>query len=342
MATKKCISPRLPLKTRLMLTTFSLAATTSRRSNYTINRSFMKLFDPKSPPSLKPIHNVSSFDIPIDPTQKLWFRLYIPMTTSSLTPYSLPLIVYFHGGGFCFLTADSKQCDQYCRRLAREIPAAVISVNYRLAPENKYPCQYEDGFDALKFIDGMNFDNFSAKVDLEWCFVTGACAGGNLAHNVLLKAIDYKFTNLDIIGLITIQPFFGGEERTESEIWLGGVTGLSVDLADWYWKAFLPEGADRNHPVVNVFGPNAVDISGIDFPATLICIGGYDILQDWQRRYYEGLKKSGKEVYLVEYPKVIHGFYSMSELPESSLLINEMKNFIKKQTDNLLNGHNID
>ncbi|KAF2297272.1 hypothetical protein GH714_020434 [Hevea brasiliensis] len=181
-------SPRLPLKTRLGLATFSFAASTARRSNFTINRNFMKIFDPKAPSSAKPINGVSSFDITIDPSNNLWFRLYIPTTTSSSS--------------------------------------------------------------------------------------TGDSAGGNIAHHVVLQAGEYRFSNMDVIGLITIQPFFGGEGRTESEIRLSGVPGLSIERSDWYWKAFLPEGADRNHPVVNVFGPNAVDISGVHFPATLVVIGG--------------------------------------------------------------------
>ncbi|KDP31600.1 hypothetical protein JCGZ_14825 [Jatropha curcas] len=333
MSSKLKSSPRLPLKTRLILATFSLATSTARRSNYTINRNFIKLFDPKAPSSAKPINDVSSFDITIDPNHNLWFRLYVPATNSSRsTIYSLPVVVYFHGGGFCFLAADSKQFDQFCRRLAKEIPAVVISVNYRLAPEYKCPSQYDDGFDALKFIDCMNFENFSTKVDLEWCFIAGDSAGGNVAHHVTVKAGEYEFSNLDVIGLIAIQPFFGGEERTESEMRLTGSPGLSLDRADWYWKAFLPEEADRNHPAVNVFGPNGADISELHFPATLVCVGGFDILQDWQMKYYEWLKKCGKEVYLVEYPNVIHGFYCMSELPESSLLISEIRTFIRKQT----------
>jgi acetyl esterase/lipase len=129
-----------------------------------------------------------------------------------------------------------------------------------------------------------------------------------------------------------MQPFFGGEERTESEIKLVGVPLISVERTDWMWKAFLPEGSDRNHSVVNVFGPNAVDISGVKFPATLLFVGGFDPLQDWQKRYHEGLKKSGKEVHLVEYPNVFHGFYCLPESPEFSLLIGEVKSFVHKQS----------
>ena len=321
---------RLSLKTRLLLAAHSFGIRAASRSDHTVNRSVLNIFDPKAAASAKPINGVSSFDNTIDPTRNLWFRLYAP--TSTATTDALPVIIFFHGGGFAFMAANSKSFDVLCRRLAREINAVVISVNYRLAPEYKYPCQYEDGFDALKYIDGMTFENFPANLDLGRCFIAGDSAGGNLAHHVVLKACEHTFSNIKIKGLIAMQPFFGGEERTESEIKLVGVPLISVERTDWMWKAFLPEGSDRNHSVVNVFGPNAVDISGVKFPATLLFVGGFDPLQDWQKRYHEGLKKSGKEVHLVEYPNVFHGFYCLPESPECSLLIGEVKSFVQKQS----------
>ncbi|PRQ22395.1 putative carboxylesterase [Rosa chinensis] len=76
--------------------------------------------------------------------------------------------------------------------------------------------------------------------------------------------------------MLAIQLFFGGEERTESETRLTRVPLVNIERTGWMWKAFLPEGSDRDHPVVNVFGPNAVDISGVDFPATIVFVGGFD------------------------------------------------------------------
>ncbi|PRQ22440.1 putative carboxylesterase [Rosa chinensis] len=95
------------------------------------------------------------------------------------------------------------------------------------------------------------------------------------------------------------------------------------------WKAFLPEGSDRDHPVVNVFGPNAVDISGVDFPATIVFVGGFDPLQDWQKRYYEGLKKRGKQAELVVFPNAIHTFYAYPELEDSSVFISRVRDFVQ-------------
>uniref|UniRef100_A0A5B6ZBX7 Putative carboxylesterase 18 n=1 Tax=Davidia involucrata TaxID=16924 RepID=A0A5B6ZBX7_DAVIN len=146
----KCrTTPDLPWKTRFLLAAFCFGVDASRRSNGTVNRRLMSLFDPKSPPSSsKPINGVTSSDVTVDASRNLWFRLYAPAGDSRL-----PLIVYFHGGGFAFCTADSKGYHDFCRRLAGELPAVVVSVNYRLSPEHRCPSQYDDGFDALKFMD---------------------------------------------------------------------------------------------------------------------------------------------------------------------------------------------
>lgn len=133
---------------------------------------------------------------------------------------------------------------------------------------------------------------------------------------------------------MAIQPFFGGEERTEAEIKLASVDPLiSISRTDWLWKAFLPpgEGMNRDHEAINVSGPRAVDISKLDFPATVVFIGGFDSLKDWQKRYYIWLKRSGKEVHLVEYPNMIHAFYIFPELKESGELIAQVKDFVHKQ-----------
>ena len=131
-----------------------------------------------------------------------------------------------------------------------------------------------------------------------------------------------------MIGLVAIQPFFGGEERTESEKRLSQV--VSVERTDWMWKAFLPEG-DRDHEVINVSGPRAADISRLEkFPAMMVVVGGFDALQDWQRRYYNWLKSSGKEAHLVEYPNMVHAFYILPELPESGQLVSQVADFVHK------------
>ncbi|KAF8404032.1 hypothetical protein HHK36_008908 [Tetracentron sinense] len=331
-------SPVLPWKARISLSLLAAVTDFSRRRNGTVNRWFMNLFDVKASPNRNPRNGVKTIDITVDSSQNLWFRLFIP--TENAVDSTLPVVVYFHGGGFTFLSPDSWLFDGVCRRIAREALAVVVSVNYRLAPESRCPAPYDDGCKVLKFLDDRNFEDFPANADLSRCFIVGDSAGGNLAHHVALRAGEYEFREVKVIGLIAIQPFFGGKERTESEIRLARDVLISMDRTDWVWRAFLPEGSDRDHEAVNVFGPNSVDISGMKYPATVVVVGGFDPLQDWQRRFYEGLRRSGKEVYLLEYPNAIHPFYCFPELPESSLLFTYMRNFIEEQSNRAF-GNNL-
>ncbi|KAF5947104.1 hypothetical protein HYC85_017332 [Camellia sinensis] len=363
---------------------------------------FLRNVDLKSPPSSKPINGVSSSDINVDPSCNLWFRLYLPPTTTTTL---LPLLIYFHGGRFLTSAANSKVYDHLCRNLAAHLQVTVASVNYRLAPNHRYTSQYDDDFETLKFIDAHNYAILPSNIDLNRCFLAGDSAGGNIAHHVAVRYGRHEFEKLSIIGLVEIQPFFGGEERSESELRLSRGPFLNVKRTDWMWRLFLPIGADRNHeavrssvqhparayrhrftlecpkirssagctlPEFSADDQNAerrkftlerpscrssvkvatkarsslnndreyrdrYTVSGGDvsevvkLPATLVAVGGGDPLQDWQRRYVEGLKKSGKEVKLIEYPNAIHGFYIFPELPQLWYLIAEVRDFIQSQ-----------
>lgn len=326
MATKK-----IPLKIRFLIGAHKIVSNTFCHSNQTVNRSLLTLFDFTNTPDKIPRHGVSSSDTLIDVSRNLWIRLFTPPAGDQAGLRTV--IVYFHGGGFTFFTPASFVYDNFCRRLVRELGVVVASVNYRRSPEYRYPIQYDDSFDALKFIDD-NFDKCfpSGFADPKRCFLAGDSAGGNLAHHVAARASEHEFRNLKIKGMVAIQPFFGGEERTESEIRNGGSSSaLPLKRTDWFWKAFLPEGTDRDHPAANVSGPNAVEISGMKFPDTLVIAGGLDPLLDWERKYMEWLKKGGKEVELVEYENMFHGFVVFEELTESCLALEKMKDFIQKR-----------
>ncbi|KAH6809369.1 hypothetical protein C2S51_027152 [Perilla frutescens var. frutescens] len=267
----------------------------------------------------------------LDPSRNLWFRLFVPSHADA--EKLLPLIVYFHGSGFTNFGADTKFFNDLCSHLAAGVPAVIVSVNYRLTPEHKYPSQYEDGFDVLKFI---NANVLPAKADLGKCFIGGDSAGGNIAHHVTVRAIQNleQFNNIRIIGHLGLQPFFGGEERTESELRLTRAPMITVKETDVFWRDFLPAGADRDHPAANVFGGRANSLKNLDdFPSILVIIGGHDPLQDWDRRYVDWLKNFGKRVELIEYPNAFHGFYAFQGLSEFALLIEDVANFVWKQVN---------
>ncbi|KAM3750768.1 hypothetical protein ACB098_04G059100 [Castanea mollissima] len=295
----------LPWKTRISVSALSALTDAFRRSDGTVNRRILSLLDVKANPNPNPVKGVKSSDIMVDPSRNLWFRLFVPTDTGTDT--SLPVVIFFHGGGFTFLSPSSFAYDAVCRRFARTLPAYL---NHRSSSSSSELKQLPD------------------FADLSKCFLAGDSAGANLAHNVAVRASREGFQFVKIIGLISIQPFFGGEERTESEIRLRKSPIISLERTDWLWKVFLPQGSDKDHEAVNVSGPNAVDISGLEYPETVVFVGGFDPLQDRQRSYYEWLKKSGKQARLIEYPDMMHAFYVFPELPQSSQLIAQVKDFV--------------
>ncbi|GAU28472.1 hypothetical protein TSUD_294750 [Trifolium subterraneum] len=332
--TKK--KPFLPWKTRVGISFLTTLTDATRRSNGTVNRGFLNLIDRKSSPNATPVNGVSTKDVTVNAEHNVWFRLFTPTgaTTGDETKTaSLPVIFFFHGGGFTYLSPASVAYDAVCRRFCRKINAVVVSVNYRLTPEYRYPSQYEDGESVLKFLD-ENKSVLPENADLSKCFIAGDSAGANIAHHVAVRVCKAGLQRIRVIGLVSIQPYFGGEERTEAEVRLEGSPLVSMARTDWLWKVFLPEGSDRDHGAANVSGPNAEDLSGLDYPDTLVFVGGFDPLNDWQKRYYDWLKKCGKNAELIEYPTMIHAFYVFPDLPEATQLILQVKDFIDRVSNN--------
>ncbi|KAI3786915.1 hypothetical protein L1987_40994 [Smallanthus sonchifolius] len=163
-----------------------------------------------------------TYDVVVDPTRKLWFRVFVP---TQYAVQDLPVMVFFHGCGYVTYSPDSVKYDHFCRKFARELPAVVVSVDYRLAPKNRHPAQLEDGLDVLKFLD-TDQENRSKwlpeNANISCCFIAGDSAGGHITHHVAQRASQFHFQQLHVIGLVLLQPFFGGDERTDSEIRLDG------------------------------------------------------------------------------------------------------------------------
>ncbi|PVH33824.1 hypothetical protein PAHAL_8G072600 [Panicum hallii] len=325
--------PRPPMSRlmRLSLKVVDRVADATRRADGTLNRCALSLLDPRVPAISSPCRGVASRDVVLDRASRLRARLFHPAAaTAKASAAGLPVIVFFHGGGFAFLSAASPAYDAACRRIARYASVAVLSVDYRRAPEHRFPAPYDDGLAALRFLDDPK--NHPLPLDVTRCYVAGDSAGGNIAHHVARRyALDpSSFRNVRLAGLVAIQPFFGGEERTDSELRLDGAAPIvSIDRADWMWRAFLPAGADRTHEAANFAHPAAA--AGLEspaFPPVLLAIGGFDPLQDWQRRYAETLKGMGKDVRVAEYPDAIHAFYVFPVFDDARDFIIRMAQFV--------------
>ncbi|RLM86358.1 hypothetical protein C2845_PM04G32120 [Panicum miliaceum] len=326
--------PTLPWRARLLVGAASALHGASLRGDGTVNRFLLSLFDRPAPPAPAPVAGVASTDHAV--SDHLRVRLFTPTTAAGdedSKQRPVPVVVYFHGGGFVFHSAATAQYDELCRRLASGIPAVIASVDYRLAPEHHFPAPYDDGEAALRWVlagAGGALPSPPAAV-----FVAGDSAGGNVAHHVAARL------PAGVAGLVALQPFFGGEAPTESELRLRDAPFGAPGRLAWLWRAFLPPGATRDHEAANV--PDAIrrDADAGDgrwraFPPAVVCVGGWDAHQDRQRAYAGALRAAGAEdVAVAEYPDAIHAFYLLGELADSRKLVGDVAEFVNRRAEQL-------
>ncbi|WVZ83190.1 hypothetical protein U9M48_030360 [Paspalum notatum var. saurae] len=286
---------------------------------------------------LRPSSEVRCTDITINVSLGIWARVF-SASASDLINTPLPVVVYFHGGGFVAFSPSSRPYDALCRRLCRELGAVIVCVNYRHAPHHRFPAAYDDGVAALRFLNNTRLaDLVPAPIDLSCCFLAGDSSGGNMVHHVAQRWASMSETawpplRLRLAGAVLIQPFFGGEERTGAELALDKACRiLSVARADHYWKVFLPDGATRDHPAAHVCGGDGFELAET-FPPAMVVTGGLDLLKDWHARYVKALRGKGKLVAVVEYPNATHGFYAFPELADSDKFVEDLKIFIDEHT----------
>ncbi|WCJ19301.1 alpha/beta-Hydrolases superfamily protein [Euphorbia peplus] len=246
--------------------------------SYTRNLNFPSV--PSSPDPNSSSSHVLSKDIPVNFTKKTWLRIYLPRhlldslsTIPAANQRSLPLLVFYHGGGFIFTTADSKDNHDFCIFMSQRIEAVIVSVEYRCAPEHRLPAAYEDAFEALQVIKSSQDDWLTRFVDISSCFLMGSSAGGNIAYQTGIRVCNFgrELEPLKVKGLILHCPYFGGLERTGSELKMVNDNFLPLDGNDYMWELSLPIGSDRDHEYCN---PKA----GVSLSSKLIREAGLRVL----------------------------------------------------------------
>lgn len=294
------------------------------------------------PASDKPSDPVASKDVDIDAGTRVWARLYLPADHQRRG--KLPLVIYFHGGGFVIGSPAWSIYHTFMCRLACEINSVIISVGYRLAPENRLPVAYDDCFGALEWVrrqaagcKAVQTAKIPKEAEESWlrsycdfsrCFLAGDSAGGNIAHHVAMRAAKTDVKPLHIKGAIIIQPFFGGENRSKWECETSD-PALSQKCIDVFWKLSLPVGASRNHSACSV--PNSSTLQDVLLPPILICISERDVLRERNLEYYEALKRAGKNVRHVIFKDVGHVFQLLQpQSPRIQELMKDIRDFINK------------
>jgi acetyl esterase len=214
-----------------------------------------------------------------------------------------PLIVYFHGGGWTI--GDLDTCDSVCRFLAANVPATVLSIDYRLAPEHPFPAAVEDAFAAYCW---AAVDNTRLGVDPERIAVAGDSAGGNLAAAVSLLAREGGRPSPAIQALIYPVTDAVGGQRSRGEFAKGFL--LAKADMDWFERHYLPPGVDHADPRVSVL--RAEDLSGL--PPAYVATAGFDPLRDEGEAYATRMQDAGVEVTLRRHAGLIHGFANMTSI----------------------------
>ncbi len=242
-----------------------------------------------------PVAHVEDRVIP-GPGGELPIRIYTPEGSA---PF--PAVVYFHGGGWVICNLDTH--DGTCRDLTNLSGAKVISVDYRLAPDAKYPAAAEDCYAATEWVAEHAAE---LGVDGTRLAVAGDSAGGNLAAVVSLMARDRGGPPLAF--QLLIYPVTDRNYETASYAEHGGAEMLlpKADMA-WFWDHYLSADEDAQQPYAAPL--QADDLTGL--PSALVITAKYDVLRDEGEAYARRLQESGVPTTLSRYDGVFHGFFGM-------------------------------
>ena len=227
------------------------------------------------------------------PDGRLGLRIYTPHGTG---PF--PLLVFFHGSGFVLCSLDTH--DGMCRNLCAGGGCVIASVDYRLAPEHKFPAGIDDCLHATRWAAAHAAE---LGADIRRIAVAGDSAGGNMAAVTALRTRDeggpalcgqlllYPVTDYHTPGTLSY------EENAEGY-------GLTRDTMKWFWGHYLTDPSEGTHPHASPL--RAPDLSGL--PPSCVITAEYDPLRDEGELYAARLRVAGAPTVLSRYDGVNHGF----------------------------------
>ncbi|WP_160723704.1 alpha/beta hydrolase [Bacillus sp. USDA818B3_A] len=241
-------------------------------------------------------------------------RIYRP----KLNNETLPVLLWIHGGGYIIGTAQDD--DDLCANFVKEAGCAVVSVDYRLAPEHPYPAPIEDCYAALKWIADHAE---SLNIDLNRIGVAGASAGGGLTAALTLLARDRQYPSISF--QMPLYPMIDDRNNTPSsnEIKEGLVWNQKTNDAGW--RMYLGDLFGTDDIPSYAAPARAEDYSNL--PYTYTCVGQLDPFRSETLTYVSKLAEAGVDVEFHLYPGAYHGFESIS--PDAALSIRAKNEYIQ-------------
>lgn len=234
-------------------------------------------------------------------------RLYVPLA-AGVGP--APAILFFHGGGFVLGDLDTH--DVICRRLAASARCRVLSVDYRLAPENRFPAAHEDALAAWRWAtDRNNILGF----DPDRIAVAGDSAGGNLS-----AFIAQETARTDIVApafQLLLYPLVQfADIRSKKMPFQESGFFISPNLFDYFRDSYVAKDTDRMDKRVSpLFAPDD-EFAGLAPAHLVLC--GWDPLKDEGRAYADKLAAHGVPVSIKEHPGMVHGFMNMTAVSNAA------------------------
>lgn len=252
-------------------------------------------FTQPEPPAMAEVRDLRAGDVPL--------RLFRPV----MTDQALPVLLYLHGGGWTIGDLDTH--DVLCRQLAREAGCAVVSVDYRMGPEHRFPAAVEDCVQAFGWVLSHAED---LKLDPGRTAVGGDSAGGNLAAALCL--VQREAGQLLPGFQLLIYPATDMRAVAPSHTTNGQGYMLTNDSIAWYRGNYIADPADwadwRASPLL------AASHAGL--PPALVLTAGFDPLRDEGLQYANALSAAGVPTQYVCFERQIHGFITMGRVIEEA------------------------
>ncbi|XP_027362533.1 2-hydroxyisoflavanone dehydratase-like [Abrus precatorius] len=293
---------------------------------------------PRTPPFPEdPETGVSSKDILFSKNPLLFARLFLPkLSQSNHHNKKLPILVYFHGGAFCYESAFAAHHTKYCNLIASQASLIIVSIEHRKAPEHFLPTAYHDCWAGLSWVashatpNPTNSDPWLINHgDFSKIFTGGDSSGANIVHNVAMRAgVEALPGGVKVYGAYLNHPYFWGAKPIGSE----PVTGFEEIPQSLIWKFAYPDApGGLDNPMINPLALGAPSLASIGCSKMLVTVAGKDHLHFRDRAvlYYEAVKESGwkGQVQLFEEEGEDHVYYMYDIQTEKA------KKFIKVVVD---------
>ncbi|WP_420456178.1 alpha/beta hydrolase [Rubrivirga sp.] len=258
----------------------------------------MKTGLPPMPPKVAVNHR----KIPVGPSQGLLVRTYTPMGASG----RLPVIVYFHGGGWVIADLDTYEAGAVA--LATKANAVVVSVAYRQAPENPYPAAHDDAFAAYQWV----LQNAaSINGDPDRVALAGESAGGNLAVATAIRARDEGVPMPSAI--VSVYPVADGDVQSASYDRYANALPLNRGGMEWFFDNYTPDWRTREYDWIDLV---EADLAGL--PPTTVINAQIDPLEAEGGDLADALEAAGVDVERQVFSGVTHEFFGMSAVLEQA------------------------